>query len=191
MMVRTHVVTGIVTALAAARISDSSLPESGLLLLGGMAGCLLPDIDHPQSWLGRRLPFISRPLSALVGHRGITHSLIAVVLVLLGLLAAASHWGGDHPALATVLGLGISLGYASHLLGDWLTPSGIPLLWPNRQRFRSPLTFLTGGTFETVLGGLLWLLALYFALALLHWIEPLRDTLFSLLGLLMQGSRQL
>lgn len=31
------------------------------------------------------------------------------------------------------------IGYLSHLLADMLTPSGIPLFWPYRKRFRIPL----------------------------------------------------
>ncbi|VEB43120.1 Inner membrane protein ydjM [Chromobacterium violaceum] len=38
--------------------------------------------------------------------------------------------------------LGLCVGYASHLVGDWLTPAGIPLLWPIRIRFRAPLMLL-------------------------------------------------
>ncbi len=43
-----------------------------------LASALLPDLDHPRSLLGRQLPWISGPLSRLFGHRGFTHSLLAV-----------------------------------------------------------------------------------------------------------------
>ncbi|VEB43121.1 Inner membrane protein ydjM [Chromobacterium violaceum] len=64
-----------------------------LLLAGGLAGSLLPDIDHPKSWLGRRIPFLSRPISYLFGHRGITHSLLAVVGVFYASAACLHDWG--------------------------------------------------------------------------------------------------
>lgn len=190
MMAATHVVTGVVTALGAALVSKASLPEAGILLAGGLLGCLLPDIDHPQSWLGRRLPFLSLPIAALFGHRGITHSLIAVVAVLLSLLAAVSNLLDDEHVRASLLALGIALGYGSHLLGDWLTPSGIPLLWPHRQRFRSPLTFRTSGTFENVLRVGLWLLALYLAAALLQWVEPVQGKVQQAVLYLLQVVRK-
>jgi inner membrane protein len=44
-----------------------------------IGGALLPDIDHPQSWVGRRARLISQPLAALIGHRGFTHSILAVI----------------------------------------------------------------------------------------------------------------
>ena len=40
--------------------------------------CLLPDIDHPKSFLGQRLKWISKPIARAFGHRGFTHSLLAV-----------------------------------------------------------------------------------------------------------------
>ena len=43
-----------------------------------VAGPLSPDIDHPKSWVGRRMKLISIPISKLFGHRGITHSIVAV-----------------------------------------------------------------------------------------------------------------
>jgi membrane-bound metal-dependent hydrolase YbcI (DUF457 family) len=39
--------------------------------------CLLPDIDHPKSFLGQRLKWISKPIARAFGHRGFTHSLQA------------------------------------------------------------------------------------------------------------------
>ena len=44
--------------------------------------CLLPDIDHPKSLLGQRLKWISKPIARACGHRGFTHSLLAVFAAL-------------------------------------------------------------------------------------------------------------
>ena len=121
--------------------------------LGAAAlGSLLPDIDHPKSLVGRRLAWVSVPVAALVGHRGVTHSLLAV------LACAAGLWflGRELAWNAALL-----VGYLSHLAGDALTVSGIPLLWPWRRRFRSPLWFTTNGAVEwglnaALLAGLWW-----------------------------------
>ena len=75
-------------------------------------GALLPDIDHPGSVVGRRLWFFSIPVSLLFGHRGITHSLIAVVV-----MSAAIVWqAGAQPWVAA-----LAIGYLTHLVGDWLS----------------------------------------------------------------------
>lgn len=88
------------------------------LALAGI-GSLLPDIDHPQSWVGLRLRIISRPLAAAVRHRRMTHSLLAVIVC--GLLL---RWGGfSRTAVDAVV-----VGYLSHLAADLLTSSGLRLM---------------------------------------------------------------
>lgn len=122
-------------------LADASL---WLLVPVALASALLPDLDHPNSLLGRRLPWISGPLSCLFGHRGFTHSLLAVGAGIWG-LAQVQAPGMISGAVKDAL----IVGYLSHLLGDWLTPAGIPLFWPLRRRFRLPwLPLKSGGGHE-------------------------------------------
>ena len=94
--------------------------------------CLLPDIDHPKSFLGQRLKWISKPIARAFGHRGFTHSLLAVFALLATFyLKVPESWFIPADALQ-----GMVLGYLSHILADMLTPAGVPLLWPCRWRFR-------------------------------------------------------
>ena len=96
--------------------------------------CLLPDIDHPKSFLGQRLKWISKPIARAFGHRGFTHSLLAVFALLATFyLKVPESWFIPADALQ-----GMVLGYLSHILADMLTPAGVPLLWPCRWRFRLP-----------------------------------------------------
>ncbi|MBJ8096487.1 metal-dependent hydrolase, partial [Bacillus cereus] len=44
-------------------------------------GALLPDIDEQQSWIGRKTRGVSDLLNPVIGHRGITQSLLGLVLV--------------------------------------------------------------------------------------------------------------
>ena len=109
-----------------------------------LASALLPDLDHPRSLLGRQLPWISGPLSRLFGHRGFTHSLLAVGMGVWGLAQVEAPW-----LLSGAVKDALIVGYLSHLLGDWLTPMGIPLLWPWRRRVRLPgLPLTSGGGYE-------------------------------------------
>lgn len=119
-------------------------------LAAAVLGSLLPDIDHPKSKFGSKVPFISIPLSMIFGHRGITHSLLAIV----GL--AFAWWYFLSGAPDTFLLKALVIGYLSHLLGDFFTNSGIPLLYPWRKRIVSPVTFSTGSFTEQLLlaGGL-------------------------------------
>ena len=109
-------------------------------------GGLLPDLDHPKSALGRRIPFISLPLAAVFGHRGMTHSLFAAAGLLLLLVAVTT--SPAYVLLETLI-TPFCIGYLSHLLGDSLTPSGIPLFWPHKRTYSFRL-FRTWSRRETV-----------------------------------------
>ncbi|KEY58427.1 metal-dependent hydrolase [Serratia sp. DD3] len=96
---------------------------------------LLPDIDHPKSLLGQRLRWIAIPIARIFGHRGFTHSLLAIVGGMLLLqLDVYGRWLIPADVLHAMI-----IGYFSHLLADALTPAGVPLLWPCRWRFCLPL----------------------------------------------------
>lgn len=140
MMAGSHVVVGAAAWIWAA-------PHLGLASLDPLAlglttiGALLPDIDHPSSWLGRRVPMVSRPLAAMIGHRGVTHSVLAVLMCL-----AFLRWQGFRRAVIDPL----AIGYLSHLGADLLTTSGLRLAWPLRQRQAIPLC-RTGSVGEVVI----------------------------------------
>lgn len=97
--------------------------------------CLMPDIDHPMSFLGQRLPWISRPVARIFGHRGFTHSLLAII----GALALFYLQLPESKSMPADTIQGMVVGYLSHIIGDMLTPAGVPLLWPCRWRFRLPV----------------------------------------------------
>ncbi|MCP3678424.1 MAG: hypothetical protein GY721_12805, partial [Deltaproteobacteria bacterium] len=86
---------------------------------------LLPDIDTQTSTIGRAFPFIAEPIERRYGHRQITHSLLA--LLILGLILWLT-FPQDWWLLLSA--------YGSHLIIDTLTGTqGIPLLWPAQLRF--------------------------------------------------------
>lgn len=142
MLARSHIVMGVALGgvLAAANGQPFDSQTIGLVALGA----LLPDIDHPGSAVGRRVRVISVPLSAIFGHRGFTHSLLALG----GCLAALVMGGWGQMWVQPLV-----IGYLSHLLADMLTPSGVPLLWPYRRNFSFPLTVKTGSVGEYLIVG--------------------------------------
>lgn len=86
-----------------------------------------------------------------ISHRGITHSLLAVVA--LALLV----WHVAPTLLVYIVG-----GYVSHLLADMLTVSGIQLFFPFKWRLNL-LRLRTGGVVDRLIGlcasvMMLWLL---------------------------------
>jgi inner membrane protein len=115
------------------------------LILGAMLaimGGLLPDIDHPQSWIGHRFPRLSSMISKVLGHRTFLHSPLALAC-LLGLCLYLFQG-----SIFVFCGNAFCLGYLTHLLGDLCTHHGIPIFWPVKKRFRIPCSFRSGGVVE-------------------------------------------
>ena len=150
MMAFTHIAFGAASALLAAEWLNVPKAQTVLMLGGGVLGSMLPDIDHPKSAFGRRVRPVSTMLCAAFGHRGLTHSLLAAI----GMSALARYslrhldW---HPGYSVPFVVGLSAGYLSHLAGDWMSNSGVPLLWPSRRRFVAPLRIFTGDYRERLL----------------------------------------
>jgi inner membrane protein len=150
MMARSHVVVGLATWIAAAPILHIG-PFDPIYLGLVVAGSLLPDIDDPKSWVGRRARLISTAMAATFSHRGITHSAIAVI----GLTALLLHAGYRRGGVSAFV-----IGYLSHLAADMLTPKGLRLAWPLRGTWGIPLC-RTGSGSEPVIvmilaGGSAW-----------------------------------
>lgn len=153
--------------------------------------CLLPDIDHPKSLLGQRLKWISQPIARIFGHRGFTHSLLAV---------AVSLWLfqlnlPDNGPLPPDILQGMTLGYLSHIVADMLTPAGVPLLWPCRWRFRLPiLNSQKGNQLERTLclvlvGFALWFPAGMPSFGAKEWPTQVLDTLQNGVSRLLDAQR--
>jgi inner membrane protein len=119
----THIAFATACTLASAAFYDYEL-DMGTLIAAAL-GSLLPDLDTPRSMLGRLLYFIAAPLEKAVGHRGLTHSLLAIPLYL---LLALPLWF-LHPVWAYAL-FG---GAMSHLFIDTFTKQGIKAFWPQPQ----------------------------------------------------------
>jgi inner membrane protein len=148
LIAKSHAIIGLASWIVVAPLLHLP-PLSPTCLVVAVAGSLLPDIDHPTSWVGRRLRPISTVVSRVFGHRGITHSAVAVVALVVVLL-----YGGYARAMTSAL----VVGYLSHLAADMLTPRGLRLAWPLRTTWRLPLCN-TGSRAEAVVVAGLCLLA--------------------------------
>lgn len=108
--------------------------ETAMYLGAATFGSLLPDIDHPNSFLGRRIwgwliPYHERQDIARKIHRKFTHSLTFVI----GIAGVTLLTG------YSIVSMGLTIGIVSHLLGDMMTSSGVPLLYPSREAFKLPI----------------------------------------------------
>ncbi|MFT8243797.1 metal-dependent hydrolase [Roseomonas sp. BN140053] len=144
MLAGSHVALGAAAwVVAAPRLGLPAMNPASLAL--AVLGGLLPDIDHPKSWVGQKVRPVSDIIGKVFGHRGITHSLLAVAGCCLLLLRE------DLPRawLAPVV-----VGYLSHLAADLLTPGGLRLAWPIKGTYALPLC-RTGSPFEPLVVALI------------------------------------
>ena len=141
MMLSGHllVATGCFLAFKEYSTQGQWYPDTSLLIEYALIvlGCLLPDIDHTESTIGRRFKVLSLPISLVFGHRGAFHSLLST-----GLIVYCAYYF-QIPWLNWLAG-----GYLLHLLGDYLTPSGVPLFYPSRKRYRFPIVTSTNSISE-------------------------------------------
>lgn len=96
--------------------------------VAAIVGSVLPDIDQPSSKVGQSLPFVSRAMREVFGHRGFCHSLL-FLLVIYWLVSIGM------PSMK-FYALMLCLGAASHLFFDMFNRPGVPLIWPFKVRFR-------------------------------------------------------
>jgi inner membrane protein len=133
--------THMVTSLLAGTVLDKTLDLNGGIpyYVGVAIGSLLPDIDHPQSFIGRRSFGLATLINKWFGHRGATHTLLSSLLI----------GGVSFFILPANWAVGLSLGYISHILGDFFSKSGVPLLKPFKdKKYKLPL-YKTGSLSES------------------------------------------
>lgn len=145
MLAKSHISLGLVGGIVAYPLAQKYgiAKEFYLTLLLPLIllGSLLPDIDEPRSFIGRKFPLISRIFSISFSHRGFTHFLIfPSIFVVVGAIFT-------HP-LITPIFFALAYGIFLHQIGDMLTISGIPhyffpisrkkaVLLPQILRFRT------------------------------------------------------
>lgn len=137
----THVIGGITFGVLANYYVLQELPlveqSSKQLLLtasflsGSVLGSLMPDIDHRQSFIGKRLKPVSYLASLTAGHRGATHSPFIIMLIAALLSLLARYLTNDiQQTFLLVLITGFTVGALSHVFLDSLTKGGVPLFYP-------------------------------------------------------------
>ena len=117
-MFRTHSLAGVLAALFF--INSFNLSNPLLFFLIVYVSSLLPDIDIPNSKIGRKVGPISWFLNFMFGHRKIFHSLLFSFLFFMLLLILFENY----------IGSAFFLGYTTHLIVDGLTVRGIKPFYP-------------------------------------------------------------
>lgn len=155
---KTHKIGGICSGLIASTVLFSNtfnvegLVSSVLIVCGASVGGLAPDIDHPESKVGRKL--LLKPISILInkvfGHRTITHSLVMSIFMTILLISSTNMFSGILKFIYSNLVIGFCIGWLSHLMLDLITVKGIPIYYPFIKKKYSLLKFKTNKDEELV-----------------------------------------
>ena len=117
-----------ITHAAAGLAMAALFPVQTVAVYGfAVLGALLPDIDHPSSYLGRYF----KSLKWFTKHRAFFHSIVAAALFTLAVYAMNAQIGW--PATYSIAFL---LGYLSHLVLDAWTKEGITPFFPVKIRVK-------------------------------------------------------
>lgn len=147
MQYRTHFVTSLAVALPIMTTTETLSIGSVIAL---SLGAVFPDIDEPHSWIGAKTRGISDILNKIFGHRGLTHSLLGMIIAFLTimLMVSLAHFN-------VILGIYFMVGYALHLIEDSFSKSGVKWLLPfSDKQYQSGLGiyyYRTGSMIENLI----------------------------------------
>lgn len=114
--------------------------EHGTALVSSVIA-LLPDVDHPDSLIGRVFGPLSQYIQKRFGHRTVTHSVFAIIAIILFLSVLSLIYYLQVGKFPTWFGA-LSLAFASHIFIDLFNRSGVRLFAPVSNKeyisFRTP-----------------------------------------------------
>ena len=99
-----------------------TMKELSFYLMGISFGAIFPDIDEPQSYIGRRIPILPRIIKSIFGHRGLTHQFLFFLIPIIFIFAFQKDIKNISNELFIFL-IGTSLGILFHQIGDMLSGS--------------------------------------------------------------------
>ncbi|RHW39468.1 hypothetical protein D1B33_01085 [Lysinibacillus yapensis] len=154
-----HLMGGLTAGIAVLKNIESTVPQIGLtdamvsggvVLCGALLGSLLPDIDHRNSYIGRKLKVASFIISKTLGHRSVIHTPLVIFAFSALLYFFSKELTGQSQVLSSYFIMGLSAGMWSHLLLDMMTRRGIPLLYPITKKSFRIANFKGGGMGDTI-----------------------------------------
>lgn len=157
MLYKTHIAVTYATALPLMAMTGP-VTIGNLFALG--LGSVMPDIDHPKSFIGNRSGGISHGIGRVFGHRGLAHSFIGAGAFYLLAEVLVSSFDLPESLVSWFIA-----GYLAHLIQDSFSRTGVawfqPLISKRIQFGFRKIYYRTGKTVETIVywlacGGVLY-----------------------------------
>ncbi len=184
----THRIGGLAAGTILISLLHINPSEGAFFITGALLGSLLPDIDNRHSSISRKWNIMSLfvhlgqkllrgiagifpnkqkdYICSLIGHRGLTHSVIAIFFVPGIIFLIMKDIG--HMNIGRMLAIGMSVGIFSHLFLDMLA-GGVPLFMPFSIKRIAFLHIKTGGVVEWIFRILMISVFIYFGWEAVLW----------------------
>ncbi|SFC21574.1 metal-dependent hydrolase [Clostridium uliginosum] len=147
---KTHINGGILAGLyITSQMQSINILPTAIFLGSSIIGSLLPDIDHKNSYIGKRVKPVSKVINKLAGHRKLFHSPILYLVLYIGSMSVVTN------KLGLNFLFGLFLGIFSHLFLDSLTVGGLPWFYPISKKRFSLAHIKTNSQLEFTLCGIL------------------------------------
>ncbi|MFW5902425.1 MAG: metal-dependent hydrolase [archaeon] len=141
----THLLMGIGFFILLSPFLGVPITAAGIIIAA--ISSLIPDIDHPKSFISHWSAFtkiLSRSVSSVTTHRGITHTVYGLTAWIVTLGSILNYLG--RPIWSPILA-GALIGYLSHLVIDSLNPQGVHWFGKEiKSHMKGPIN--TGGIIE-------------------------------------------
>jgi inner membrane protein len=155
MTVKSHVLLSFMPLVVAIKQHILPLDDTEIIIdasIGTFVGAVLPDVDEKNSYIGKKLKFVSNFLKLLkIKHRTFTHSFLFSLIILL--------FGIFHPVFYF-----IAFGTFMHIIEDFLTDGGVPLFYPLSKKKFGLRLLKTGSILEFIVVCLLTFSTLEYSL---------------------------
>lgn len=160
---KTHINGGALVGLyISSQIPRSYILSAGIFIGGAIIGSILPDIDHKNSYIGKKTKGVSKAINKFAGHRKSFHAPLAYLLLY-------SMSMGAIPQKSILVGVtGIFFGVISHLVLDSFTIGGLPWFYPLSKKRFSLGKIKTSSKVEEILCGILICINIIMLLDILH-----------------------
>lgn len=138
MLISSHLTIGAtVGALASVNMFNGSVDpfQYSCFMAGCIVGSALPDIDHPNSTITKKIP-AGWIVSKLFSHRGFFHSLLGTAIIFVALMfisvtIAPLFTNSEYVlSLMSAFTAGTIACYMMHIIADMLTNRGVRLFYP-------------------------------------------------------------
>lgn len=160
---KTHLNGGTLVGLyISSQIPKSHILSIGIFLGGTIIGSILPDIDHKNSYIGKKTKGVSKAINKIAGHRKLFHAPLAYLLLY------SMSMGAITQKSLLVWATGLFCGVISHLILDSFTIGGLPWFYPLAKKRFSLGKIKTNSKVEDILCGILICINIIMLLDIFH-----------------------